>query len=79
MTTIYTKEEVDKLIADLKIDILNSITSIMLDIKRLDGNLEAEHNENYGNFHDLKNRMDFNDAKAKEMKNNGVKSPYARE
>jgi hypothetical protein len=77
MPQIYTKAEVDDLLKDLREVILKNEALKGVEFKTEANTITSNYNELYSLFNDLKNRMDFKEAKEKEQ-NKGAKSPYAR-
>ena len=78
MPQIYTKDEVDKLVADIKIDTMNALANLQGQIDAMRGIIETEHNENFSNYRMCINQINDLDQKAKTKKDNGTVSPYAR-
>lgn len=80
MPTIYTKEEIDKMFAELR-DLIKKMDSTTAKcLEGIKGYLETEHNENFSNYNECINRLNKidQDFKAKEKQAKEVKSPYAR-
>ena len=78
MPQIYTKDEVDKLVADIKIDMENALAVVAGQLESMRVVLETEHNENFSNYRMCINQINDLDQKAKTKKYNGTVSPYAR-
>jgi hypothetical protein len=59
MPQIYTKDEVDKLVADIKIDMENAFAVIAGQLESMQNAIQTEHNENFSNYRMCINQ--FND------------------